>query len=381
MDVELFFHGVPSGEDFWGKEEDRNYFGTFYDHSSDEVKFLIQTRKLNDKPYCYYNYLVYKTVGAQTSNIVANDGRDGSYFGITIRLDAYCKDIGNMYRILDTVFNVYVMGSLLKMEKTKLKYTFPSFKNVSNVLEGIEKSTIQLMQNAFTSDSFTHLDGFTMSGGNYSTGNLYDCTPENVMAAVKQYGRLAVSPYYPSIKETTIQQKCDAQLKADADAHSKEKNEISASLSSAKNQLSQLQHEMEQKDGTISQLKGEVSRLQSEITKMGQRKKVEQIVAPIKEPIAELSSILRSMELGSLEYKDEENQEKCHKKKSSFLIGKSFLQFLNLLLLLVIIGILLYPFKSNPTDNANSDELVEKTDSLKSENQNNGNDTLNIELK
>ena len=117
MEVELFVHGVPSGEGFWGKEEDRNYFGTFYDHSSDEVKFLIQTRALKGKPYCYYNYLVYKTVGSQAPNIVANDGRDGSYFGITLRLDAYCKDIVNMYRILDTVFNVYVMGNLLKWKR------------------------------------------------------------------------------------------------------------------------------------------------------------------------------------------------------------------------------------------------------------------------
>lgn len=382
MEVELFVHGVPSGEGFWGKEEDRNYFGTFYDHSSDEIKFLIQTRALKGKPYCYYNYLVYKTVGAQTPNIVANDGRDGSYFGITLRLDAYCKDIVNMYRILDTVFNVYVMGNLLKMEKTKLKYTTPDFASISNVLEGIEKATIQLIQNAFSRDSFVRLDSFALSGSNYPTSNLYDCTTENVMSAVMKYSRMAVSPYYPSGKEAAIQQQCNAQiqaiqqqcdvrLKADADARNKEKNEISTSLSSAKNQVSQLQREIGQKDGTISQLNDEVSRLQSEIRNMGQSKTVAQIVAPIKEPIVELATILKRMIPESSERKIK-NSDNEHKKDFDFSIVKmlkSFLPFLNLLLLLIIVGALLNPFKDKHTDDINSDALMAKIESLERENQ------------
>lgn len=386
MEVELFVHGVPSGEGFWGKEEDRNYFGTFYDHSADEVKFLIQVRALKGKTYCYYNYLVYKTVGAQTPNVVANDGRDGSYFGITLRLDAYCKDIVNMYRILDTVFNVYVMGNLLKMEKAKLKYTTPDFASVSNVLEGIEKATIQLIQNAFSNDSFARLDGFATSGGNYLVSNLYDCTSENVMSAVKQYSRMAISPYYPSVKEAAIQQQCnaqiqavqqqcDARLKADADARAKEKNEISTSLSSAQNKVSQLQHEIGQKDGTISQLNGEVSRLQSEIKIIGQNKKVAQIVAPIREPIVELATILKRMVPESSERKIhniKQNPNDEHKKNFDFSIVKaikSFIPFLNLLLLLVVIGTLLNPFKNKPTDDTNKDSLVAKVESLEKEKQ------------
>lgn len=386
MEVELFVHGVPSGEGFWGKEEDRNYFGTFYDHSSDEVKFLIQTRALKGKPYCYYNYLVYKTVGAQIPNVVANDGRDGSYFGITLRLDAYCKDIVNMYRILDTVFNVYVMGNLLKMEKTKLKYTTPDFISVSNVLEGIEKATLQLIQNAFSGDSFARLDGFAMSGGNYPTSNLYDCTAENVMQAVKQYSRVAISPYYPSGKEAAIQkqcnaqmqaiqQQCEARLKADADARAKEKDEISTSLSSAKSQVSQLQREIGQKDGTISQLNGEVSRLQSEIRSIGQSKKVAQIVAPIREPIVELATVLKRIVPEPSERKIHgigKSQNDDPKKDLDFSILKtikSLIPFLNLLLLLVIVGALLNPFKGKPTDDANSDALMAKVESLERENQ------------
>lgn len=386
MEVELFVHGVPSGEGFWGKEDDRNYFGTFYDHSSDEVKFLIQARALKGKPYCYYNYLVYKTVGSQTPNVVANDGRDGAYFGISLRLDAYCKDIINMYRILDTVFNVYVMGNLLKVEKSKLKYTTPDFASVANVLEGIEKATLQLIQNAFSGDSFTRLDGFAMSGGNYPTSNLYDCTSESVMSAVKQYSRMAVSPYYPSSKEAVIQQQCnvqilaikqqcDARLKADADARAKEKNELSASLSSARSQVSQLQSEIGEKNGTISQLKGDVSRLKSETKNREQSKKAAQIVDSIREPIMELATILKHLVPESLERNIHgigKNHSDDHNKGSIFSIGKilkSFLPFLNLLLLIVIVGTLLNPFKGKPDNDTIIKELTAKVEQLESEKQ------------
>ena len=47
MDIEIFVHGVPNGQSFWGKEEDRNYFGNFYGQSnSDVVKYLIRARQM-----------------------------------------------------------------------------------------------------------------------------------------------------------------------------------------------------------------------------------------------------------------------------------------------------------------------------------------------
>ena len=179
MEVELFVHGVPNGVGFWGKEEDRNYFSGFYDHSSDEVKFLIQARAFKGKTYCYYNYLVYKTIGSQSANIVACDGRDGSYFGITLRLDAYCKDFDNMYRILDTLYNVYIIGRVLKIEQTKLKYTAPDLASFSSTFKDIENTAILLIQKAFTPESFTNFDGFSTSSGKFHAFNLYDGTIYN----------------------------------------------------------------------------------------------------------------------------------------------------------------------------------------------------------
>lgn len=357
MEIELFVHGVPSGIGFWGKADDHNYLNTFYDNSTDEIKFLVQTRVLKGKTYCYYNYLVYRTVGSQIPNVVANDGRNGSYFGITLRLDAYCKDFENMYRILDTMYNVYIVGNVLKMEKTKLKYTTPDFNGVSSTLEAMENVTFQLIKNAFTVDSFIRLDGFATNGGKSIALNLYDCTSEVVMSTVRQYGRVALSPYYPSNKEAAIQQQCDAQIQAtqqqfeariqaNAENYAKEKKEISDSLSSVKDQVSQLQTESKQKDDKLSQLNTEISRLQSELRNAGQSKKISQLIAPIKGPISELAGLFER--IVPEEPSAHDRFEGKHK-KSIGVIFSSFMSYLNFVVLLSILGILLYPsfFKDN----------------------------------
>lgn len=376
MDAEIFVHGVPSGEDFWGKEEDRNYFGTFYDHSSDELKFLIQTRMLNGKPYCYYNYLVYKTVGSQVPNVVGNDGRDGSYFGITLRLDAYCKDIANMFRILDTVFNVYIMGSVLKMEKSKLKYVAPNFSSISSVLETTEKATLQLVQNAFSIENFAKLDGFAMNGGNYPKYNLLDCTADTAAGLIKQYSKLAVSPYYPSSKESALQQKYneqlqgikqqyEARLRENEESKAKEKNEITATLSTAKSQVTKLQHDLEQKDKEIADLRRDASKYSIDIKNAGQSKKISQIVTPIVEPITELARVFKTIA-------PDNHSANVNKKNDSddlAKIGKAIrliLPIINTIILLIIAFFLLKPAASdgNETDNGAS----AKIEALKKEN-------------
>lgn len=354
MEVQLFVYGVPSGDSFWGKEEDRNYFGTFYDNSSDEVKFLIQTRALNGKSFCYYNYLLYK-------NVIGNDGRSGSYFGISIRFDAYCKDVFNMYRILDTLVNVYVMGNILKKDGGKLKYTVPNFQNATNVLKGIEEQMLQLIRNAFSSDSFTALNGFNLTGNSCPTANLYDCTEDIVFSALKQNGKIAISPFYPNTRESalhqqykvqlqTVQSQCEARLKADTDAHMKEKTNYTNTLSLAKKEKEQLQE-------TIVGLKKDNSRLAQELQSVGQSKRIAQIVEPIKRPIEDLSSTLQSMFPKSHSYE---------RKKSlldSFLTVdtlKLMLAIGSFLLLLLIAGFLFSTQKDN--NNTSMQPLMENVE-------------------
>lgn len=251
MKVDLFVFGVPNGEDYWGPEEDRKYFGNFYDQSNDEVKFFIQTRLSGGKPYCYYNYMVYKSHDSNISNVVAFDGRDGSYFGLSLRFDAYCKDIMNMYRILDTIYNVYIVGDILKKEKSKLKYTIPNFSSVNGKLESIQNYSVQLIQNAFGAEDFTSLDNFTFNIGNVLKCNLYECSNDAVLIAIKQNGGLALSPYYPSNQVIEISNKFKLELEKLKNQHNKElsiceKNKLDL-IEKQKTEIQKLKNEYEEK--------------------------------------------------------------------------------------------------------------------------------------
>ncbi len=364
MEVELFIHGVPNGEGFWGKEDDRNYFGTFYDHSTDEVKFLIQNRASKGKLYCYYNYLVYKTVGSPTPNVVAYDGRDGSYFGLSLRLDAYCKDVMNMYRILDTIYNIYVCGSLLKMEKSKLKYTFSDFANVETKLKTIEAETIKLIQNGFYADSFMPLDGFATGSGNASVFNLYELTTADAMQVMKQSGKIMVSPYYPTMREKKIQQQHDSQIENLRQQCDREKSELKASLTPLKAQVSALQQEVSLRDKTVNQL-------QKDLQSAGQNKHVGQLVATLKDPVSELSRVLRAIVPGANSSQMASSQPSLLKKVSVLV------PFVNFLLLVFVVFLVLafnekpkpQPEKATPIVETVTDTASQQNDEVSKDEQ------------
>lgn len=364
MEVELFIHGVPNGEGFWGKEDDRNYFGTFYDHSTDEVKFLIQNRASKGKLYCYYNYLVYKTVGSKTPNVVAYDGRDGSYFGLSLRLDAYCKDVMNMYRILDTIYNIYVCGSLLKMEKSKLKYTFSDFANVETKLKTIEAETIKLIQNGFYADSFMPLDGFATGSGNASVFNLYELTTADAMQVMKQSGKIMVSPYYPTMREKKIQQQHDSQIENLRQQCDREKSELKASLTPLKAQVSALQQEVSLRDKTVNQL-------QKDLQSAGQNKHVGQLVATLKDPVSELSRVLRAIVPGANSSQMASSQPSLLKKVSVLV------PFVNFLLLVFVVFLVLafnekpkpQPEKATPIVETVTDTASQQNDEVSKDEQ------------
>lgn len=343
MNIEFFIHGVPKGEDFWGAKEDQAYFNNFYDNSKDEVKFLIQVRTIGSKIYCYYNYLVYK-------DVTDNEGRAGAYFGISLRLDAYCKDFVNMYRILDTTYNVFCMGTLVRLEGNKTKYTIAKFASVANLIDDITKSVFRMVKSAFTNNSFIPVDkSFSINGVNLLSCNLYDCTQENVLAAVKQYGKIAISPYYRSANEVIIQQQCNAQiqalqqqcstrLKTDAEVWTKEKNEVNSILVSTKDNLRQVQGDLAQKDHIIQQLNAKISGLERKLELFTKCGKVTEIVSQIKKPIDQLASLLNQIFPRPIDERDYTIDSK-HGKRTPFIIGtiKCIFPFINFVLLLFLV--------------------------------------------
>ncbi|WP_455642682.1 hypothetical protein [Parabacteroides sp.] len=288
MDVEVFIYGTPIGNCFYGKADEKIYFDTFYNR--DKANYLsVKIRKAGDnKVYCYYNYLVYQ-------NVIGKQGRPDSFFGITLRLGAYCLDIQNIYRILDTVFNSYVIGGLLESVGSNHKYIVDNFDDTSK-LKFIEDSLISLFSQTFNGKSgicFTTIDNtFTFEGGKLYTLNLYDYSDENIFQFIKETGQIRISPYYPTIEIGRRQQQHNKHLEEIRQQHEsdrrtdlEEKNKLHNSLSEERNKNSHLQTELEQKKKDIEQLNGKIKNIE-------RAKEVEYLIEQIKIPIEKLSGYI-----------------------------------------------------------------------------------------
>lgn len=333
MEVEVFVHGTPHGESFWGKEEDRMFFGSFYTQTcSDEVKFLIQTRLTMEKSYCYYSYLLYK-------NVIESGGRTGSYFGLTIRMDAYCKDFMRVYKILDMVFSAYVLNKVLEPLTGGYKYIVSDFPGSKELMDKIEKGALKLIQATFekTPGDFCGLSDFSQKKTYGNSANLYEITADAVEKVMRKDGAVALSPYYQTSKERQaeekyqeelqkVREKYEARLQQDAE----EKDKVNASLSSAQSDCDSLKGKLSEKQKEIEGLKKEIDSYKKQKKSAEQVRKSSEIIERIKEPIIELAGIFGGPQ-------KPEEPPRPQESLSWVKVIKSFMPFVNFFLLLIVL--------------------------------------------
>lgn len=194
MTVDFILHGVPNGQDFWGTSDDNHYFSTFYVQKNEKEYLSIEVRKVSGKSYCYYNYLKY-------NNVTAADSRAGAYLGITLRFDAYYKDVLNVYQIFEIIYN-NLLDTILDKNGEGVKFKVAKFEAAERELNEIKKKVVSLIQLSATAKDFTALnDSFFSNEDKTVQAFLLDCTPEIVLQALKKYGKVDISKYYPSTNE------------------------------------------------------------------------------------------------------------------------------------------------------------------------------------
>lgn len=321
MTVDFILHGVPNGQDFWGASDDNHYFSTFYVQKNEKEYLSVEARKVSGKSYCYYNYLRY-------NNVTAADGRAGAYLGITLRFDAYYKDILNIYQIFEIIYN-NLIDTIFDKNGESIKFKISKFEAAERELNEIKKKVVSLIQLSATAKDFTALnDSFFSNEDKTIQAFLLDCTPENVLQALKKYGKVDISKYYPSANEAKKMRSIEERyvstlLQKDKDLSEKnlninkltdecqglkkdlsvEKEEVvrlgnlvteketiikgnEASLKQVeelKSNVAKLKNNIEAKDKEISQLKIEISRCKD-------NKKLSDIVKEIKMPLITLAN-------------------------------------------------------------------------------------------
>lgn len=373
MDVEVFIYGTPTGNCFYGQADEKIYFDTFY--NGDKENYLsIKIRKAGDnKVYCYYNYLVYQ-------NVIGKNGRPGSFFGITLRLDAYCLNIKNIYGILDITFNSYVRGELFDDVGGNLRYIVDDF-NDTLKLESIKDLIIRLFSWTFKGKEnvcFAPIDRtFMLEGGKLYAINLYDYSDEDVFRFVKETGQIRISPYYLTQEIGRQKQQHDKHLEEIRQQHEfdrktdlEEKNKLSSSLSESKNKIINLQAEVEQKKKDIEQLNGKIKNIE-------RAKEIERLIEQIRIPIEKISDYIGH----TAPVVANEIVRQGRKWYSRlFEIIRKGIPFVNMVLLALIIYCAFPVLKGVGNDpNANSSEIEELKEKIKELQRNN--DFLEERLK
>lgn len=330
MDVEFFIHGVPDGNDFFGLAEERMYFDSFYSGEA-ENRLLIQTRISGGKLHCYYNYLIGK-------NVISYSGRQGSYFGITLRLDQYCIDSTKIYRLLDTAYSLYCVNSLLAQAGGNTKYLVSNFKSAKNLTDRIGTKVIDMLQNGFSDNDFTALDKtFNSNSANLTLlkRNLLDCTVENVMSTVKQSGKIAISLFYPSQREKLLSQQYEQKINSIKEEHNSDKKRTDG-------ELQQLKSNLKQREDENRQLYKEKQDLESQIREFKQFKRIDELIAPIKDPIALLAKEIQRLSPSKTRIERDSNFQTKQKSNWEIWRRKKWLLLTSLVLTIIIASASLY---------------------------------------
>lgn len=348
MNIEVFVHGVPNGQSFWEKAEDQKYIGNFYDqNSSDTVRFLIQTRSIGNNIYCYYHYLVY-------NNVISNDGRKGSYFGLSVRLDEYCKDFWGVYKVLDTVFRNCVLNCILDNKGGNYKYMVSSFPGEPEKMKAIQDKIIKLFQISFNQACFCRLVGFGGGNNQLPQANIHEVSENEVESAIRKYGKIALSPYYSTGKERKLEQDYTSKLQTVKQQYQNELREISRAkeqdlnrvkansdiinneCSRLKKENNDLQSKLARSSDTIEQQKASIATLKKQLEQLKTNRDIIDKLNTLEAPILELAKIL-SRDRAILPIR--EPKVSVLKKIKSFL--KTTIPFLNLFFVILILFVTL----------------------------------------
>jgi hypothetical protein len=269
MDVEVFLHGVPRGQDFFGLQDEQHQHEIFYTRSNESVKLVVEVKRKGATPYVYYNYLRY-------NGILGAAGRPGSYLGITLRLDMFYPDIQYIFRMLDMAFNKYVVGTIVTKNADTYQYTSPDFSTKKQDIERLQQGVLEMLQATCVEDKFIKIEDSLVNPITTSPEcHIDDATEGTTMATIKRYSRIVISP---DIKSHT-QKEIDKKLK---DVDSAIEEAVADKLST----IATLNSAVSSRDSRISSLEKELEEYKSKSDMVVQ-------VDDLKEPITALANYFR----------------------------------------------------------------------------------------
>ncbi|WP_407402266.1 hypothetical protein [Sodaliphilus sp.] len=148
--------------------------------------------------YCYYSFVKGK-------NVCDANGREGAYFALTVRVNAFYADVQNMYNVLKATYDKMCVGLCVQDDGNSIKYLVPDFSGIDSKLKEMEKHLLGYIGEYSIGDDIVSLNGFSYSSqGTVTNCNLHECSKETALDIVKRTGKIVVSPWFPSASAARV---------------------------------------------------------------------------------------------------------------------------------------------------------------------------------
>lgn len=208
LNINLFVHGVPMGQKIWGpRGTDQPYLSSFYGPNWDAPELMkVDVMTFGGVTNCYYSLVI-------GQNVCDSQGREGSYFALTLKFNAYYADVQNMYNILKATYDKMCVDLCLQVSNGTTKFTIPDFQSIDDKLKAIEASLLNYISNFSINDDIVALNGLPKNCQPTSKRiNLHECTKKVAFDCIKQTGSLMFSPWYLSVGAANTVAKYKAEM-------------------------------------------------------------------------------------------------------------------------------------------------------------------------
>lgn len=194
LNINLFVHGVPMGQKMWGTNgDDQLYLSSFYGLKWEVPEVMkVDVMTSGGIPYCYYSLV-------KGLNVCDSQGRAGSYFALTLRINAFYCDVQNIYSVLKAAYEKMCIGLCVQENNDVIKYLIADFQNADAQLKAIESHIINYISEFSVNEDVVSLSGFSANAEAATPKvNLHECSKRVALEYGKRYGKLMVSPFFLS---------------------------------------------------------------------------------------------------------------------------------------------------------------------------------------
>lgn len=272
MKSEIVFHGVPQGHNVWGTDDTKYYEG-FYNgldaFSPTKKLFVVEVLRNGPSFSAYYSFI-------KANQVSALNGRQGSYFGMTLRTDdVYCTNVHSLYNLFDQVYAQKIFGHVVETAGDGLKYRLAKFSDQDYLLQEV-RQVLEKNIAAYFSDSFEEFDDtFTKDQPTvFQYYNLDDTDSESFLNSTKVYGKILISPEFPSKDSRLVS--CESRV-----------DSLTGELESEK-------EAREQAEQAALTLRKKVDTLESQLEAARNSADVRSVAGKLEQPLDEMLQLLRS---------------------------------------------------------------------------------------